>query len=332
MMRVKRDSSVLMGAAGGVGNPGALLHAQGARRMALSLQDAQRAWEELPNGRRGTILGPPVGSPVVTTAQHTMHTPAGSYIFRVTEFLPPSSSDAPPLGKEQAASAGAATPDLAKQPAASGGPGVGAASPGLLKDGDMAGRPRVAFLHGFLGAGEDWAAVAGALALSCRCFAIDLPGHGGSRALSGTGAGRVSYPHWLGCAPESVLLTAAPAHAAWRVLQVLIYSLLARQGAVRVSLVHGCAVGQVCCSAGAEGAYGVEAMADAVAALLEQLSGQAQPWHVVGYSLGARIALRLAARHGARACMVTWVADLVIYITMAVRAACSYNQQQHCTS
>ena len=56
-------------------------------------------------------------------------------------------------------------------------------------------------------------------------------------------------------------------------------------------------------SAGAEGAYSVEAMADAVAALLQQL-GDARSarrqvrWHLIGYSLGARIALRLALRHG----------------------------------
>ena len=51
----------------------------------------------------------------------------------------------------------------------------------------------------------------------------------------------------------------------------------------------------------------MEAMADAVAALLRQLGGlQAQKWHAVGYSLGARIALRLAAHHGACTRLPTW--------------------------
>lgn len=38
--------------------------------------------------------------------------------------------------------------------------------------------PAVLFLHGFMGSRRDWSAVAGALARTHRCIAVDLPGHG----------------------------------------------------------------------------------------------------------------------------------------------------------
>lgn len=43
--------------------------------------------------------------------------------------------------------------------------------------------PPLVFLHGFLGAAEDWRAVTDALADRFRCLALDLPGHGGSVGL-----------------------------------------------------------------------------------------------------------------------------------------------------
>ncbi|KAL2455175.1 Protein PHYLLO [Forsythia ovata] len=42
----------------------------------------------------------------------------------------------------------------------------------------------VVFLHGFLGAGDDWMPIMKALSSSLRCVAIDLPGHGGSKLLN----------------------------------------------------------------------------------------------------------------------------------------------------
>ena len=168
-----------------------MLHAQGTRRMAISLQHAQHAWQALAQGGRGTALGPPVGSPLVTSSQHTVRIPAGTYTFRVTQFLPPSSSNAPQPGEKQAVDGvvscdGPSMPDLARRAASGGGSGMDAERRGTNDD-VAARRPCVAFLHGFLGAGRDWAAVAGALALTCRCFAIVLPGHGASRALPGSG-------------------------------------------------------------------------------------------------------------------------------------------------
>ncbi len=44
-------------------------------------------------------------------------------------------------------------------------------------------RPTLVVLHGFLGSGQDWAAVAGRLQADWRIVAIDLPGHGGSAHL-----------------------------------------------------------------------------------------------------------------------------------------------------
>lgn len=60
---------------------------------------------------------------------------------------------------------------------------------GIEPDADVAGRPCVAFLHGFLGSAHDWRPVAAALTLRCSCFAVDLPAHGGSRLLPGSAAG-----------------------------------------------------------------------------------------------------------------------------------------------
>lgn len=39
-------------------------------------------------------------------------------------------------------------------------------------------RPTVLLLHGFLGCAADWDDVSVALALTCRCVSVDLPGHG----------------------------------------------------------------------------------------------------------------------------------------------------------
>ena len=46
-------------------------------------------------------------------------------------------------------------------------------------------RPLLLFLHGFLGAAEDWQPVMQALCTRCRCLAVDLPGHGQTRVRPG---------------------------------------------------------------------------------------------------------------------------------------------------
>ena len=42
--------------------------------------------------------------------------------------------------------------------------------------------PRLLLLHGFLGAAQDWFPIAAALSITHHVLALDLPGHGGTRA------------------------------------------------------------------------------------------------------------------------------------------------------
>ncbi|MBV7316315.1 2-succinyl-6-hydroxy-2,4-cyclohexadiene-1-carboxylate synthase [Shewanella sp. NIFS-20-20] len=44
--------------------------------------------------------------------------------------------------------------------------------------------PPLVLLHGFLGSAADWQDYVGYLSHQCYCICIDLPGHGGSRAVS----------------------------------------------------------------------------------------------------------------------------------------------------
>ena len=76
--------------------------------------------------------------PQLAEQQCQVATPAGSYSFRVVE------------------------------PCHQGPPALGARDE----------RPLLLFLHGFLGAAEDWQPVMQALCARCRCLAVDLPGHG----------------------------------------------------------------------------------------------------------------------------------------------------------
>ena len=47
-------------------------------------------------------------------------------------------------------------------------------------------QPAVLFLHGFMGSAHDWDDVMAGLETAYRCFAVDLPGHGGSTGLIDT--------------------------------------------------------------------------------------------------------------------------------------------------
>ena len=64
-------------------------------------------------------------------------------------------------------------------------------------------QPTVVFLHGFLGQAEDWRPIAAGLRLQADCYAVDLPGHGGSSAQASNGA--VGTPLCLVGAGASVL-------------------------------------------------------------------------------------------------------------------------------
>lgn len=61
-------------------------------------------------------------------------------------------------------------------------------------------RAPVVFLHGFLGTAADWTEVMAALAGSCACWALDLPGHGAS-------LGRPAADYAMAGAARAVLAT-----------------------------------------------------------------------------------------------------------------------------
>ena len=156
--------------------------AQGTPRAAMPLCSVRpkigqwEAAQESPvNGNAsGPKLGRPMGAPKAYTTQHAVRTSAGVYSFCVTEFLQQAA------GSSRSTSAAAAP--AARMPEA-----AGAAHSD--SDADVAERPYVAFLHGFLGSVHDWRPVAAALTLRCRCFAVDLPAHGSTRLLPGSVAG-----------------------------------------------------------------------------------------------------------------------------------------------
>ena len=163
--------------------------------------------------------------------------------------------------------------------------------------------PPFVFLHGFLGSSGDWTPFMRAVAEAGHlAVALDLPGHGGDTpeilrppfpppTMSGTPSG----DHNNGDTPPGA------------------------SGGMRDTVVSGSRLGPdgktaaaaaAASSAPPGGCYGIEAMADAVAAAIRQQlpgtsrlpsgsgggGGQRRPV-LVGYSMGARVALAVAARH-----------------------------------
>lgn len=61
------------------------------------------------------------------------------------------------------------------------------------------GRPVLLFLHGFLGCGEDWTAMAGHFESEYALLTVDLPGHGGSHQLADSDPSPYSM---AGCAAQ----------------------------------------------------------------------------------------------------------------------------------
>ena len=129
-------------------------------------------------------------------------------------------------------------------------------------------RPPVLLLHGFLGGAEDWHAIASGLSRSHRVVAIDLPGHGGS-ALT---------PLEEEDDEEKDDDDDDDDDDGGKVLK--------ERRSPRERDRMGTSVD-------GRSKYDVESVSDAVAALIPALG--ASKAIVVGYSLGARIALHLAA-------------------------------------
>jgi pimeloyl-ACP methyl ester carboxylesterase len=147
---------------------------------------------------------------------------------------------------------------------------------------------KVLLLHGFLGCAEDWLPAMQALSPWASCTAVDLPGHGSTSATCSraAAAGPSRSGGTAGGQPPPPLL---------------------QQGATQQ---------------GADPACTLEAAADALAALVAArgLLGCT----LVGYSLGARLALVLVQRHPqlfSRAVVVSGTAGLEDPAQRAARAA-----------
>ena len=155
-------------------------------------------------------------------------------------------------------------------------------------------RPLLLFLHGFLGAAEDWQPVMQALCTRCRCLALDLPGHGQTRVRPGHSGAGMRDSTW-----ESLIPSSADA-ASWT------SDACSSASALRLSALmgkHQAAGRQACTSShhecyarAGEDAFSLPAVAAAVASLVSSL--QLQGAILVGYSLGARLALLLGTDYG----------------------------------
>jgi hypothetical protein len=138
--------------------------------MGITLRAAEAAWksglrlmqEDMQTSKH--LTGGFDGLCEIVT-DHTVCTAAAEYTMRLVEFCPA-------LPKTRAGS-----PDPGPAPVTGAGVSEGTGT------GTGAGRTAV-LLHGFMGEARDWSAVAAGLSLGCRCFAVDLPGHGASRARS----------------------------------------------------------------------------------------------------------------------------------------------------
>jgi isochorismate synthase/2-succinyl-5-enolpyruvyl-6-hydroxy-3-cyclohexene-1-carboxylate synthase/2-succinyl-6-hydroxy-2,4-cyclohexadiene-1-carboxylate synthase/O-succinylbenzoate synthase len=132
--------------------------------------------------------------------------------------------------------------------------------------------PSVLFLHGFMGAAADWAPhMAGiAAATGATVAAVDLPGHGGSRALGG------------------------------------------EQGVPEVAAAIAALIAQL-----RTGIRSSSGDADAITGA----TAQAPPPAMVGYSMGARVALQLALAHPGAAARVVCVSGTAGVRGGAARAA-----------
>jgi isochorismate synthase/2-succinyl-5-enolpyruvyl-6-hydroxy-3-cyclohexene-1-carboxylate synthase/2-succinyl-6-hydroxy-2,4-cyclohexadiene-1-carboxylate synthase/O-succinylbenzoate synthase len=126
-------------------------------------------------------------------------------------------------------------------------------------------QPPMLLLHGFMGGADDWAPLMPALGLQRRCLAIDLPGHGSTLFESGS-----SY---RASSNGSASSNGTPS----------------RSGSS-----NGGAVKAAASEAEHLAGHSLEAMAEAVAALVEREG--LQGCLLAGYSLGGRLALLLAAR------------------------------------
>ena len=135
---------------------------QGRELLAISLQDAQHAWDAAVEEPCEDTLGPRYTGLQEIESLHRVITAAGRFQIRLVHWQ----------HNIQLSSNGTAAHVRSV-------PEAGGARKGATEGGLSA----VVFLHGFMGGPRDWRAVASALSLGCRCFAVELPGHGDSCAV-----------------------------------------------------------------------------------------------------------------------------------------------------
>jgi isochorismate synthase/2-succinyl-5-enolpyruvyl-6-hydroxy-3-cyclohexene-1-carboxylate synthase/2-succinyl-6-hydroxy-2,4-cyclohexadiene-1-carboxylate synthase/O-succinylbenzoate synthase len=139
-------------------------------------------------------------------------------------------------------------------------------------NGSAAGSRHLLLLHGFMGSADDWLPAMQALSPWASCTAIDLPGHGYTATT---------------CSPAAAALHSSSNGSSSNGSSSNGSS---SNGSSRLQLLQ-----QAEAAARLDPAHTLEAAADAVAALVLQKG--LQGCTLVGYSLGARLALVLTQRH-----------------------------------
>jgi hypothetical protein len=177
---------------------------QGDDCMGISLREAEAVWKSclLRTVAHKHVQGSFGGLEQATT-NHTITTAAGEYSFRVLEFRAAAAARddedgsqiwAPAEGLGSASDALSGSGQAAATAAdfierdysqarvlAEGWRAAPDAPNGSGRGPAAAAAQTVMFLHGFMGGAADWSVVAAGLSPCCRCLAVDLPGHGGTR-------------------------------------------------------------------------------------------------------------------------------------------------------
>eukprot|EP00803_Ostreobium_quekettii_P001102 evm.model.scf_1543.4 EVM.evm.TU.scf_1543.4 scf_1543:9936-12526(-) len=166
--------------------------------------------------------------------------------------------------------------------------------------------PIVVFLHGFLGSSDDWVPQMASLSKSCWCISVDLPGHGETQVFEGNkastversagGNGRVHRVHGqnVDYVPAAFRSEGSEADSEDKAPQSKSQEVAAGTGGMATNdgfIGDGVQSAAQCASY--EG-YSLENVSSAIVTLLETL-GISQ-CTLVGYSLGARVALTVASQ------------------------------------
>jgi isochorismate synthase/2-succinyl-5-enolpyruvyl-6-hydroxy-3-cyclohexene-1-carboxylate synthase/2-succinyl-6-hydroxy-2,4-cyclohexadiene-1-carboxylate synthase/O-succinylbenzoate synthase len=194
LLLLRAASLVVAGAAGSGPAPGSQQgDREGVPSMGIALEAAQQVWRGL--AEPGTALGTGV-SAVLQRASCRVTSGGASYTFSLLSTAGGAADDAAAAAGAGAgagaAPSGPSTPGHASAAAGSSVRGGSMGAAGEAGTAAAASEPTtVLFLHGFMGSADDWAPFMAALSAgggsggrSCRCIALDLPGHGGTSVSS----------------------------------------------------------------------------------------------------------------------------------------------------